>query len=253
MSQDPVRVYLIDRAGDDANAFGDKIGRRPEVQLVGGSDDIDEALSEIRDTGPDIVLVGTDLAGLGAVNAVERVLMLSPDAAVVALGSSSDKALFGAAIRAGAAGSLDRASNPMDTATALHVYKRRQAGEVVDMELAEPRTPTIRVSGALPVFPGEGGGYPEPGVEAADAIRVGAAEVAARVAPPAGDSAPADGWVPALAESLRAQALVDKKAAKKKRFRLFGRGKDKAAKSPAPSSTGWGPAVPAPGTKDKKR
>ncbi|MEA2645843.1 MAG: Response regulator receiver domain [Chloroflexota bacterium] len=249
MSQAAVRVYLVDRAGEDSNAFAEKIGGRAEVELVGGTDDIDDALAEIRDTIPDIVLVGTDLPGLGAVNAVERVLMLAPDSAVVALGTRADKPLFSAAVRAGAAGSLDRASNLMDTITALHVYKRRQAGEDVDMELAEPTIPTIRVSGALPVFPTEGGGNPEPGVEVAEAMKIGAAEVSA-AAQPAPEAAGT--WTPELAESLRAEALVDQKAEKKKGFRLFGRGKAKPAKA-TPTTTGWGPAAPAAREGKKKK
>jgi hypothetical protein len=86
---------------------------------------------------------------------VERILAIAPDAAVVALCTAADKALVAQAVRAGAAGSLDRSASPGETVTALQVYKRRRRGEAVDMSLAEPpaQTMNLRVSGALPRFP----------------------------------------------------------------------------------------------------
>jgi DNA-binding NarL/FixJ family response regulator len=154
---DEVTVYLLDRAGDAANAFAAKLQGREGVFLVGGAGDVEEALDDIGVASPEVILVGTDLGGSGVVAAVERVLAIAPDAAVVALSTSADKALVAQAVRSGAAGSLDRAASPGETITALHVYARRQRGEAVDMSLAEPpaETTTLRVSGALPRFPAE--------------------------------------------------------------------------------------------------
>jgi chemotaxis response regulator CheB len=122
---------------------------------VGGASDVDEALDEITDVRPDLILVGTDVGGAGVVAAVERILTLGGDLAVVALCTRADKALVDAAVRAGAAGSLDRDASDIDTITALHVYRDRQQGVEVDMKLAEPEAerPGLRVSGALPRFP----------------------------------------------------------------------------------------------------
>jgi DNA-binding NarL/FixJ family response regulator len=152
---DEVKVYLLDRAGDAANAFAAKLQGRDGVYLVGGAGDVEEALDDIGVASPEVILVGTDLGGSGVVAAVERVLAIAPDAAVVALCTAADKALVAQAVRSGAAGSLDRTASPGETITALHVYKRRQRGEAVDMSLAEPpaQTLNLRVSGALPRFP----------------------------------------------------------------------------------------------------
>ena len=159
-----VRVYLIDRAGRPANAFADKLAGRQGVELVGGASDVDEALDEITDVRPDVILVGTDVGGAGVVAAVERILTLGGDVAVVALCTRDDKALVDAAVRAGAAGSLDRDASDLDTFTALHVYRDRQLGVEVDMKLAEPdaERPGLRVSGALPRFPSATARRPEP-------------------------------------------------------------------------------------------
>jgi CheY-like chemotaxis protein len=150
-----VTVYLVDRSGEAANAFGAKLEGRQGVQLVGGSDNIDEALEDIGATALDVILVGTDVGGSGLVETVEQVLTVGRDAAVVVLSSAGDKALVAQGVRAGAVGSLDRTASPGETITALHVYKRRQQGEAVDMTLAEPppQTMGLRVSGALPRFP----------------------------------------------------------------------------------------------------
>jgi hypothetical protein len=152
---DDVTVYLVDRSGEAANAFGAKLEGREGVQLVGGSDNIDEALEDIGASALDVILVGTDVGGSGLVETVEQVLTVGRDAAVVVLSSAGDKALVAQGVRAGALGSLDRTASPGETITALHVYKRRQQGEAVDMALAEPppQTMGLRVSGALPRFP----------------------------------------------------------------------------------------------------
>jgi DNA-binding NarL/FixJ family response regulator len=152
---DDVTVYLVDRAGAAANAFGAKLEGRQGVQLVGGSDNIDEALEDIGASALDVILVGTDVGGSGLVETVEQVLTVGRDAAVVVLSSAGDKALVAQGVRAGAVGSLDRTASPGETITALHVYKRHQLGEAVDMALAEPppQTTGLRVSGALPRFP----------------------------------------------------------------------------------------------------
>jgi hypothetical protein len=149
------RVYLIDRAGPQANAFADKLAGRQGVQLVGGAADVEEALEDITEAELDVILVGTDVGGAGVVAAVERVLSVAGDVAVVALCTRADKALVSAAIRAGAAGSLDRTASDIDTITALLTYRDRQRGEQVDMRLAEPPSErrSLRVSGALPRFP----------------------------------------------------------------------------------------------------
>lgn len=150
-----VRVYLIDRAGSQANAFADKLAGRQGVELVGGAADVDEALEDITDVQPEVILVGTDVGGAGVVSAVERVLTVAGDVAVVALCTRADKALVAAAVRIGAAGSLERTASDIDTITALHVYRDRQHGAQVDMKLAEPPAEkrSLRVSGALPRFP----------------------------------------------------------------------------------------------------
>ena len=154
MSED-VTVYLVDRTGEAANAFGAKLEGREGVNLVGGSDNIDEALEDIGAVALDVILVGTDVGGAGLADTVEQVLTVGRDAAVVVLSSAGDKALVAQAVRAGAVGSLDRTASPGETITALHIYKRRQQGEAVDMTLAEPppQTMGLRVSGALPRFP----------------------------------------------------------------------------------------------------
>jgi len=150
-----VTVYLVDRVGAAANAFGAKLDGRRGVQLVGGTDSIDEALEDIGAATLDVILVGTDVGGSGLVETVEQVLTVGRDAAVVVLSSAGDKALVAQGVRAGAVGSLDRAASPGETITALHTYKRHQQGEAVDMTLAEPPPETrgLRVSGALPRFP----------------------------------------------------------------------------------------------------
>lgn len=256
-------AYLLDRAGPDANAFGAKLTGREGVEVVGGADDVDDALTELSRLGPDVVLVSTDFGGAGCVVAVESVMSLRPDSTVVMLSTRGDKALVQAGIRAGAAGSLDRNASPGETITALHVHKRRRLGENIDLSMAEPSAdePVLRVSGALPVFPGGSTRDNEPGVEAAavsDPLWAGDPRLGTKRQPlDTGWTAPEapepDAVVPSFdepatrtgdhMESLRAgldsapaAGAKKKKTKKKGGFRLFGRGKQKKSKD-------WGPAT----------
>ncbi len=221
----------MDRAGPDANAFGDKLTGREGVELVGGADDVDDALTELEELVPDVVLVSTDFGGGGCVGAVESLLAVMPRATLVMLSSRGDKALVQAGIRAGAAGALDRSASLGETISALHVHKRRQLGEDVDLALAEPAADSrgLRVSGALPIFPGIGSKASEPGVEAAgfaDPWRDAPGEPVAEQTPE-DDAAIGDDM-----DELRAR--LDAPAPKPKRgFRLFGRRKAKSKRGPA--------------------
>ena len=232
MADDVVTTYLMDRAGPDANGFGDKLTGREGVELVGGADDIDDALTELEALAPAVVLVSTDFGGAGCVSAVESLLAVMPTATVVMLSSGGDKALVQAGMRAGAAGSLDRNASPGETITALHVHRRRQLGEDIDLALAEPTADArvLRVSGALPVFPGSSS-HSEPGVEAAGFADPWRDVPAEPVTEPLSEEEVAVGDD---MEGLRA-GLDAPGPKQKKGFRLFGRRQAK--------SKDWGPAA----------
>jgi hypothetical protein len=258
MTEDVVSAYLIDRAGPEANAFGDKLTGREGVELIGGADDIEDALDELAELRPDLILVSTDFGGAGCVSAVESVMALAPTAAVVMLSTRGDRALVQAGMRAGAAGSLDRNASPGETITALHVHKRRRLGENLDLSLAEPGAdePVLRVSGALPVFPASGQQRPEPGVEVVDVTERPGVDAAAphRVLapepppPPAGPGV-AEPVVPSFDEaagdhmdSLRARLEAPPLAGPRRGFRIFGRRKQQKQQQQQQTKD-WGPAA----------
>jgi DNA-binding NarL/FixJ family response regulator len=240
-----VRVYLIDRAGPAANAFAAKLESREGVELVSGAAEVEEALQDISDSHPDVILVGTDVGGAGVVDAIERVLTVAGDGAVVALSTRDDKALVDAAIRAGASGSLDRTASVGETITALHVYRGRQRGEYVDMKLAEPpgQVAGLRVSGALPRFP----------TATADPQEVysspsTAASGASQPTTPSDLEADQAGAEPGddlteMRDMLRREAAhAAKKAPKKKGWRLFGRRQKSSPFGPTVGDAGSGDA-----------
>ncbi len=102
---DPIRVVVVDdhqvaRHGLQSflKAFGD-------LEVVGEAASGEEALQKIEEWMPDVVIMDLLMpGGITGIETIKRVRALLPHTRIVALTSSTDDALVGAALRAGAIG-----------------------------------------------------------------------------------------------------------------------------------------------------
>lgn len=76
-----------------------------EADICGEADDAEEAIRQAERLQPDVCIVGWDIPG-GGLSAVQGILAVAPDAAVIVLSEHSDVDDLLAAIRAGAVGYL---------------------------------------------------------------------------------------------------------------------------------------------------
>jgi DNA-binding NarL/FixJ family response regulator len=142
------RVFLV----DDHRLFlsGVRAELAARVDVVGTATEVNEAISAIRDTQPDVVLVDVHLPGGGGKAIIESVLRTHPDTRFLALSVSDAAEDVIAIIRAGARGYVTKSIGPDELADAVRrvhegdaVFSPRLAGFVLDAFAGEPIVPTV--------------------------------------------------------------------------------------------------------------
>ena len=137
------RVFLV----DDHRLFlsGVQAELSERVDVVGTATEVNEAISEIRDAQPDVVLVDVHLPGGGGKAIIESVLRTHPDTRFLALSVSDAAEDVIAVIRAGARGYVTKSIGPDELADAVRrvhegdaVFSPRLAGFVLDAFAGEP-------------------------------------------------------------------------------------------------------------------
>jgi DNA-binding NarL/FixJ family response regulator len=131
------RVYLV----DDHRLFlaGVRAELEGRCEVVGWTDDVDEAVAGIRATAPDVVLVDVHMPGGGGLVVVANVHETHPGVKFLALSVSDAAEDVIAMIRAGARGYVTKSIGPDDLVAAIErvragdaVFSPRLAGFVLD-------------------------------------------------------------------------------------------------------------------------
>ena len=107
--------------------------------IVGTASDVDDAISQIRQLQPEVVLVDVHMPGGGGVTVINSVLQTNPDVRFLVLSVSDSPEDVIAMIRAGARGYVTKSIAPTDLADAVGrvadgdaVFSPRLAGFVLD-------------------------------------------------------------------------------------------------------------------------
>jgi len=147
LSAEPVRVFLVDDHRLFLSGVRAELGDRFEV--VGYANDVESAITGIRDAAPQVVLVDVHLPDGGGVAVIERTLEAHPEIRFLALSVSDAAEDVIAIIRAGARGYVTKSISPDDLEDALirvhdgdAVFSPRLAGFVLDA-FAGGVTPSI--------------------------------------------------------------------------------------------------------------
>jgi DNA-binding NarL/FixJ family response regulator len=123
------RVFLVDDhrlflAGVKAElSSGDN-----QIEVVGESSDVDEAIAGIREAAPEVVLIDVHMPGGGGLAVIENVAATNPDIKFLALSVSDAAEDVIAMIRAGARGYVTKSIAPTELIEAI---ERVQAGDAV--------------------------------------------------------------------------------------------------------------------------
>lgn len=141
-----IRLFLVDDHGLFLSGVRSELGQ--DFDIVGTAEDVDEAITKIRTTAPDVVLVDVHMPGGGGRAVIEAVRPSRPEVSFLALSVSDAAEDVIAVIRAGARGYVTKSISPTDLARAVRrihegdaVFSPRLAGFVLDAfagELPEP-------------------------------------------------------------------------------------------------------------------
>ena len=131
------RLFLV----DDHQLFlaGVKAELEGKAEIVGIASDVDEAITEIRRTRPDVVLIDVHMPGGGGLAVIGALTETNPEIKFLALSVSDAAEDVIAMIRAGARGYVTKTISADDLAEAIDrikagdaVFSPRLAGFVID-------------------------------------------------------------------------------------------------------------------------
>ena len=102
---DPIRVVVVDDHQVARHGLHSFLKAFPDLEVVGQAASGEEALLKMEEWMPDVVVMDLLMpGGLNGIETIKQVRSLLPNTRIVALTSSTDDALVGAALRAGAIG-----------------------------------------------------------------------------------------------------------------------------------------------------
>ena len=131
------RLFLV----DDHQLFlaGVKAELEGKAEVVGSASDVDEAITQIQRTKPDVVLIDVHMPGGGGLAVIGALTETNPDIKFLALSVSDAAEDVIAMIRAGARGYVTKTISADDLAEAIEriragdaVFSPRLAGFVLD-------------------------------------------------------------------------------------------------------------------------
>ena len=122
-----IRILLVDDQALFREGLATLLGQHTELEIVGVAADGAEGLAQAGRVRPDIVLMDLRMPGMGGVEATRRLLAAQPTVRVLVLTTFDEDEEVFAAIRAGAAGYLLKASPSEKLVAAIRAVARGES------------------------------------------------------------------------------------------------------------------------------
>jgi DNA-binding NarL/FixJ family response regulator len=114
------RVLIADDEALMRAGLMELLSTDPSIEIVGQAETGREAVEQVRQTMPDVVLMDVRMPGLDGIAATRELLLAAPDARVLILTTfEQDDYIFGV-LRAGASGFLLKRTRPEELIAAVH-------------------------------------------------------------------------------------------------------------------------------------
>jgi DNA-binding NarL/FixJ family response regulator len=122
--QSVVSVYLVDDQTILRAAFASLLGADDRFEVVGDSGDAREALAEIEELRPHVVLLDITMPGLSGLDIIEPLRKTRPRTRILVLSAHEGETFVEQALKLGADGYLSKDSEPAEIALAIHAVVR---------------------------------------------------------------------------------------------------------------------------------
>ena len=151
---EPIRVALVDDHQVARHGLQSYLQAFDDLEVVGEAASGEQALEKIESWMPDVIVMDLLMpGGLGGIETIKQVRTLLPHTRIVALTSSTDDALVGAALRAGAIGYVRKDASLETLLASIRAAARGQSlldptvARVVMQELARVGKPAVELTG----------------------------------------------------------------------------------------------------------
>lgn len=124
---DAIRVLIVDDHAVVRQGLRAFLQTQDDVEIAGEAADGDEAIRQVRELVPDVVLMDLVMPKLDGIAAIREMRALSPSTKVLVLTSFADDDKVFAAVKAGAAGYLLKDVRPQELGDAIRTVYRGEA------------------------------------------------------------------------------------------------------------------------------
>lgn len=121
-----IRVFLVDSQVLYREGVRTALAKEGDIEVVGESDDGEEALYQIKPLSPDVAIIDAELPSLSGLDLTRQIRRHSPAISVIIMASHEDEEQLLLAIQAGAAGYVIKAISGQDLA---HQVRKVYRGE----------------------------------------------------------------------------------------------------------------------------
>jgi DNA-binding NarL/FixJ family response regulator len=150
MTQDKVRVLLVDDHPTVLLGLTYVLNSAPDIEVVGAERDGEHAFAAFQRLRPDVVVMDLSMPGEGGLRAMRRIHGHSPDTTVLVLTSCSDADMVATALHEGAGGYVLKDSDSSAVARAIRSSARgetpldpRLTPPVVERQVAAEDAPHL--------------------------------------------------------------------------------------------------------------
>lgn len=116
-----IRLLLVDDHAVVRTGLRMMLEGEQDIEIVGEAESASEALNQISQLEPEVVLMDIGLPDLSGIDATRQIKQLAPETAVVALTIHEDEEYFFKMLEAGASGYVPKRAAPEELITAIRV------------------------------------------------------------------------------------------------------------------------------------
>lgn len=127
MSSTPIRVVLVDDHAVIRAGMAQLLAGTDDIEVVGQAEDGARALTVVRETDPDVVLMDLQMPGVDGVTATRNIKAAGLRSDVLVLTSYSDSERIVGALDAGAVGYLLKDADPDDVLAGIRSVSRGES------------------------------------------------------------------------------------------------------------------------------